>query len=61
MNDQLTKNNLDTDSRRNLQIDRKNLVFSTMKEFKDLSFKDLFQFIQISYKDERGIDGGKIK
>ena len=61
MNDQLTKNNLDSDNRRDLQIDRKNLVFSTMKEFKDRPIQDLFQFIQISYKDETGIDGGKIK
>ncbi len=44
-----------------LQIDRKNLVFSTMKEFKDRPIRDLFQFIQISYKDETGIDAGKLR
>ncbi len=59
MNDQLKKNDLDSDNRRDLKIDRKNLVFSALKEFKDKPIKDLFQFIYISYKGESGVDAGK--
>jgi len=48
-------------NRRSITIDRSKMVYSTMKQFKDLSKEDLIQYVQITYKDESGIDGGGLR
>jgi len=45
-------------SQREIKINRKNIVYSALKNFKNITEKDLVEHLEIAYKDESGVDGG---
>jgi len=42
-----------------VQIDRKNVVRSTILEFQDQEKRELLLNLEVEYKGEQGIDAGK--
>lgn len=41
-----------------ISIDREKLVLSTLKEFKNVNKNDMLLGVEVTFKGERGIDGG---